>query len=232
MTKGADLYRLQCLDSESDEKQRRLAEVEAALGESDALRQARRALEKAEALARKWKLGQRDLELQIAGLADKTARFEQRLYSGAVKNPKELADLQAEVASLRRRRQQLEDDLLETMIEREEAEAGQVRAREHLEQTEALWTTEQADMEVERETLQGELAGLERARSALLPNIEAADLSTYRAVRRAKGGLAVVQLRDGACGGCGVTVSSRLEWELRQNTLTPCSNCGRMIVRT
>ncbi len=231
MTQGADLFRLQCLDSERDEKQQRLAEVEAALGESEALRHARQALENAEALVRERTLRQRDLELQIAGLADKTSRSEQRLYSGKVKNPKELEDLQAEVASLRRRRQQLEDELLETMIEREEAETERDRARAHLERTEALWKTQQIDLKAERESLHAALAELEGARSALLPGIEAAVLSAYRTLRRRKGGLAVVQLRDGACGGCGVSVSSHLEWQLRQDTLTYCDNCERIIVR-
>ena len=36
MTKGVDMYRLQCLDSERDGKRRRLFEVRTALGESEA----------------------------------------------------------------------------------------------------------------------------------------------------------------------------------------------------
>jgi len=232
MTKGADLYRLQCLDSERDTKQRRLAEVEAALGENEALRQARQALEHIQTLVKKWTLRQRDLELEIQGLSDKISRSEQRLYSGVVKNPKELVDLQAEATALRRRRQRLEDDLLEAMIGREEAEAAHDQAQEHLDETEAHWSDQQAHLAAERKTLRGELAKIEQARAGLLPGIEAGDLAVYQALRRRKGGLAVVQVRDGACGGCGVTVSSSLKWQLRQDKLAYCSNCERIIVRT
>nr|HID13182.1 hypothetical protein [Anaerolineae bacterium] len=231
MTKGADLYRLQCLDSEGEEKRRRLAEVEAALGESEALRQARQVLESAQALVQRWALRQRDLELEIQGLSDKISRSEQRLYSGVVKNPKELADLQAEVAALKRRRQKLEDDLLEAMIEREEAEAVRAQAQVHLDETQARWSAQQADLMAEQEVLQGRLAEIEQARAALLPSIEAGDLTVYQALRRRKGGLAVVQVRDGACGGCGVAISPRLEWQLRQGELVYCGNCERIIVR-
>jgi len=140
MTTGADLYRLQCLDSEGDAKRRRLAEIEAALVESEALKQARGALKGARSLIQRWALRQRDLELEIQGLSNKIARSEQRLYSGVVKNPKELADLQAEVAALKRRRQKLEDDLLEAMIEREEAETAHSQAQAHLDEIQTRWS--------------------------------------------------------------------------------------------
>jgi predicted nucleic acid-binding Zn-ribbon protein len=231
MTKGADLYHLQCLDGEGDALQRRLAEVEAALGESEALGQARQALEHAQALIQKWALRQRDLELEIQGLSNKTSRSEQRLYGGTVKNPKELADLQAEIAALRRRRQRLEDALLETMIEREETEAARAQAQEHLDRTRACWSAQQADLMAEQEMLQERLAEIEQARVKLLPSIEAGDITVYQALRRRKGGVAVVQVRDGACGGCGVTISSSLKWQLRQDKLVCCDNCERIIVR-
>lgn len=232
MTREADLYRLQCLDSEGDRKRRRLGEVEAALGESEALKQARRALGSAEALVRRWMVQQRDLELEVQGVSDRISRSEQRLYSGTVKNPKELTDLQAEVAALQRRQQKLEDDLLEAMIEGEEAETAHAQAQRHLDETQAYWSAQQAELMAEREALQGRLAEIEQARVGLLPRIEAGDLSTYQGLRRRKGGLAVVQVRDGACGGCGVAVTSGLEWQLRQEGLGYCSNCERMIVRT
>jgi predicted nucleic acid-binding Zn-ribbon protein len=231
MTKGADLYRLQGFDSEGDKKRRRLKEIEAALGESEALRQARRGVENAEKRTHSWARKQRDLDLQVQGLADKLSREEQRLYSGAIKNPKELEDLQAEVAALKRRRQQLEGDLLEAMIEREDAEAEQAEAQKHLDEEQANWSASQAELTGEREKLQEELAEIEQARAGLLPSIDAGDLAIYEGLRRRKGGAAVVELRDGTCGGCGVAVSPVLEWQLRQGKLVTCSNCERIIVR-
>lgn len=231
MTTGADLYRLQCLDSERGAKQHRLAEIEAASGESEPLRRARRTLESAQSLTKKWALRQRDLELEIQGLSNKIVRSEQRLYSGAVENPKELADLQAKITSLKKRRQKLEDDLLEAMIEREEAETARSQAQAHLDEIQTRWSAQQADLRAEREMLQARLAGIEQARAALLPNIEADDLAIYQALRRRKGGQAVVRVRDGACGGCGVAISPSLEWQLRQEKPVYCSNCERIIVR-
>lgn len=231
MTEGADLYRLQCLDSEGDKKQRRLAEVEATLKEDEALKQAHQAAESAQVLVREKAARQRDLEMEIQGLVDKTSRSEQRLYSGTVKNPKELADLQAELAALKRRRQKLEDGLLETMIEREEAEDSRTQAQAHLDETQARWSAQQADLTSEKETLQERLAEIEQARTALHPKIETGDLAAYQALRHRKGGTAVVQINDGICEGCSVAVSQSVEWKLRQGELVNCSNCERIIVR-
>lgn len=231
MSERANLYRLQCLDSEADAKQRRLKEIEAALGESVALQQARRALEEAQAQAHKWALRQRDLELETKGLADKISHSEQRLYSGAIKNPKELDDLQKEIAALRRRQKQLEDELLEAMIGREEAENAQAQAQERLAEIGARWEAEQAGLLGERETLQGRLAEIEQARAALLPEIDPGDLVIYQPLRRRKGGVAVAQALDGACSACGVALSPGLEWQLREGKLACCSNCERILVR-
>jgi hypothetical protein len=231
MTEGKDLYRLQSLDSERDSKQRRLMEIEAALGESEELKQAHQKVKSTKARVRKWTLQQRDRELESEGLSDKISRSEQKLYSGAIKNPKELTDLQAEVAALRRRQRKLEDNLLEAMIEREEAEAAHAQAQERLAQIQSQWSSRQADLLSEREALQSELAELEQAQAELLPRIESGDLATYRGLRRRKGGVAVVQVRDGACGGCGLAIPPSLEWELRQQGMGYCSNCERIVVR-
>lgn len=230
MTMGDDLQRLQRLDSEYDQKSQRLKEVEAKLGKDDVVRQARRALETARERTQKSKHRQHDLELKVAGLLDRISRSERRLYSGKVNNPKELADLQAEVTSLKRRRQRLEDDLLDAMIQREEADAAQERAEDSLAEIDARWSAQQADLKVERGELRTRLEEVEQKRAALLPGIEPSILAAYRSLREQKGDQVVVNLREGACGGCGVTLSPILEWELREGKLVYCDNCKRIIV--
>jgi predicted nucleic acid-binding Zn-ribbon protein len=230
MTTGASLYHLQRLDSEADSKQSRLAEIAAALGESKQLIQARQTRENAQARVRKWAARQRNLELEIQGLADKATRSEQRLYSGTVKNPKELEDLQAEVAALQRRQLKLEDDLLDAMIERDEAESARTLAQRQLDEIHALWSTQQADLLAEQSELQERTAEIEQERATVLPSIDANTLATYQNLRRRKGGLAVTQLNGDVCGVCGVAISPNLKWKLRQQEIVYCGNCERIIV--
>jgi hypothetical protein len=230
MGRGEELYRLQQLDSEQDAKQRRLVEIEAALGDDRALREARQSVKEAEERARRWQVRQRDLELEIESLSSRMARSEKRLYGGEVKNPKELSDLQAEIASLKRRRRKLEDTLLEAMIDREEADAALDEAVARLEEVESTWLTRQADLRAERETLQEHLEEIGRQRERVVPRIEAEILTTYERVRERKGGQAVAQIRGNACAACGVTVAPSLEWKLRQGDLVHCDTCGRILV--
>jgi predicted nucleic acid-binding Zn-ribbon protein len=231
MTAGADLYHLQDIDRDGDKKRRRLSEVEAALGESQVLHQARRAVEAAQERVRAEAVRQRDLELEVGGLADKIVQEEQRLYSGMVKNPKELEDLQTEVAALKRRRQQLEGNLLEVMIAGEEAESELAQAQSQLDKVQADWSEQQSELISERDALKVALDEIAQAREALLPRIKAGDLASYQSLRKRKSGIAVAELRDGACGACGVTITPGLEWQLRQGKLVACSNCERILVR-
>ena len=139
--------------------------------------------------------------------------------------------MQAEVASLNRRRQQLEEALLETMIELEEAQSGLTQAEEHLSAVRASWTTDQADLGNEQAALKARLAEIEQARESVLPSIDAGDLAVYQGLRPRKGGVAVVPVEAGACGGCGVGLPPSLEWQLREGHLTTCGNCERILVR-
>ena len=227
---GEELYRLQKLDSERDAKQRRLVEIERTLKDDRVLQQARQSLREAESHAQTWQTRQRDLELEIESLSGKIARSEERLYGGKVKNPKELSDLQAEVVSLKRRRQKLEDTLLEAMINREEAVAARDEAAGHLESVESTRSTEQADLKAERERLQQRIGQIEEKRASVAPRIDSRTLRDYERVREQKGGQAVAQIRSDACSACGVTVPPSVEWKLRQGELAHCDTCGRILV--
>lgn len=230
MGRGQRLYRLQQLDSERDAAERRLDEIEAELNDDRALRQARHRLEEAQERLQTWQSKQRDLELEIESLSSKTTRSKERLYGGKVTNPKELSDLEAEIASLKRRRQKLEDELLEAMINREEAQGARDEAEAHLQEVESDWSTRQADLKQERKELQQRLEEIGKMRESVVPGLGAEPLAVYERVRERKGGQAVAQIRDGVCSACGVTVPPSAEWKLREGSMIHCDTCGRILV--
>ncbi len=230
MGRGEVLYRLQQLDSEWDAGQHRLVEIETALKDDRALREARQSVQEAQKRVQTWQAKQRDLELEIESLASKMSRSEKRLYGGKVSNPKELSDLQAEIASLKRRRQKLEDRLLEAMINREEAEATRDEAEARLEEVESSRSAKVADLRAERQALRERLKEVEERRASIEPRLDARTLATYERVREQKGGQAVAQIRHDACSACGVTVPPSAEWKLRQGELIHCDTCGRILI--
>jgi predicted nucleic acid-binding Zn-ribbon protein len=230
MDRAANLYELQRLDNEEEKVRDRLAEVEASLGEPTTLKQARQKVQKTAETIRRWNTRQHDLELQTSDLKQKISDSERQLYSGNIRNPKELSDRQAEVASLKRRLEQTEEKLLEAMIEREGAEAAHEQARDRLQEVESSWEAAQKDLLTEQAELRARLAEIGEAREALLPSIAADDRKTYRQLRGTKGPSAVVLVQGQTCTGCWMEIPQAL---LRRDTrggLRFCENCGRILL--
>ena len=230
MHRTEQLYNLQCTDSEFDKLARRLRQVEASLSETEELRQARLDLQAAEQALGRRQIKLRDLELENAGLADKLKANEQRLYGGTVKNPKELTGLQDENASLKRRKGQLEDVILEVMIEVEDTQERVHDARQHLTHVEERWRAEQERLAAERAELQDNLRALGERRQALRAAISPDDLDIYDDLRQRKGGQATALLKEDTCQGCQVSLPSSKAQQVRQGeVLVFCGNCGRIL---
>jgi hypothetical protein len=224
------LYRLQTVDLEIDNGKRRLEEVEAGLGESEELRQARRTLQEAEEELNRWRITLRDLELETRSLTAKITSVEERLYSGRVKNPKELANLQNEVSYLKRRRSELEDRQLEAMVEVDEHETEADSKKAGLAQIEAEWDQIQEQLTEERSELEERLAYLKKERVEVEEMIGADDLALYEELRSRKGGQAVALLKGGVCQACRVTLPTSQARQARSgDSPSFCSSCQRIL---
>jgi predicted nucleic acid-binding Zn-ribbon protein len=231
MARGELLHKLQHLDTALDDSHRRVSEIQAALGETDALGQAREALVAAEAEHRKWMARAHELELEIESLSNKVNSSENRLYSGSVSNPKELSDIQDEVVSLKRRRGDLEDELLEAMVYGEDAGAELEASRTNLAEIETNWQTNQTALKEELGDLEERLSSIHREREQLRLTIPADELALYDKARSRYGSIAVTTLRDGVCGYCAVAPSSTKLGRLRSGReLLQCGNCGRILL--
>jgi predicted nucleic acid-binding Zn-ribbon protein len=231
MTRGEPLYQLQQLDLELEAGQRRVSEIQASLVETEALRQARQAQASAEQAHKNWTAQVRDLDLEMASLNNKIATSERRLYSGVISNPKELGDLQEEVASLKRRREALEDELLEAMVYGEEAEVTSQACHAALLEVEAVWQADQATLRDELAELAVRLEQAQEERTRLRSTIAVDDLKLYDYIRDRYGPVAVATMRDGVCSFCAVTPSStKLKHIQSGRELLQCSNCGKILL--
>jgi hypothetical protein len=223
------LYELQQVDQAIDAKSRRLEAIAAQLKESETLKQARSRLEQLQQRVTRIERTQLEQELELRGLADKLKAEERRLYSGRVKNPKELAGLQKEVRYLKRRHKEMEEQLLETMVAREEIQAQLDEAAAALDRLEAEWEAHQATLLDEQRQLQDELSDLTRRREELVARVGRAALDSYDHLRRTKG-IAVAPVQGGLCGGCQVALSAVDQQRARGEDLAYCGNCGRILV--
>jgi predicted nucleic acid-binding Zn-ribbon protein len=230
MSRTQLLYELQQVDIRVESTSQRLREIAASLGESADLKRARKMAAEGEAHFAKCRARMRDLELEVNGLSEKIKADEQRLYSGRVTNPKELASLQEEVASLKRWRDKKEEDLLEAMVSAEEAEAAMAEARAILTQVSEAWRAAQGSLADEQTRLQTRLGELDEQSKSLMAAIGPEDVATYQRLRQRKAGRAVATVKDGICQGCRMNPpSSQVQHARMGKELVFCNNCGRIL---
>jgi uncharacterized protein len=169
---------------------------------------------------------QSKLETEITQIDDKVKHEQSRLYSGEVSNPKELANIQAELDALRRRKAHLEDQELEVMERREtiEKEHGDVAtAMTGLESRIADATSRRDAASVE---IEHELARLGEERAQLVPTIHPEVLELYEDIRARRGGVAVGALEDGTCRACGLPLSPMQRDEIRSSGARTAAGCS------
>jgi len=229
MTHIHQLFQLQKLDTEIDEKKKRLGEVLKAQKEPVALLAARKRAETAAVELQKWQTQHSDLTLEISSLTTKAKTSEDRLYSGKVTNPKELADLQQEIEALERRKAVLEDALVEALVMVEEAQTEKTAADSELETAVAQWENQNTHLKTEQNELALSLHKLMQTRKTKAAAIDAASLQEYDELRQQRHGLAVVGLRVNMCLGCQTTVSSNKVKEVNEGRKVYCGGCGRLL---
>jgi predicted nucleic acid-binding Zn-ribbon protein len=229
MSQAQQLYRLQQIDTETRQRKQRLAEVIHLQRETEELLAGRQRASIAENELQTWQTRQNDLDLELGSLNNETRRTEQRLYSGNVKNPKELEDLQNKVQALGRRRGVLEDEILEAMIMIEDAQAELETAAESLAEIQAGWEKVQANLKLEQNELALRLHELMGVRQEQLPLIEKQLLADYEQLKKRKSGVAVASLVDNRCSGCHLTVSANKVKRAEQGEIVTCGGCWRIL---
>lgn len=232
MTRAQKLLRLQELEDDLREKMALYKKVQAAMGDSPALREAAEAAATTEAQLAEERAAQSRLEDELRQLDAKLKRESGRLYDGSVQSHRDVENLQREVESLQRRRGDLDEQALRGMDRVEKARRAFEGARDALTVAEQRWDEEKGDLGAREQKLKRYISARRREREAALAEIAAADLTFFRSVQERKGSRAVAALRDSVCTGCGVNVSAAKVAQVRaSDDLIPCGNCGRILAR-
>ncbi|HEY8302527.1 MAG TPA: C4-type zinc ribbon domain-containing protein [Jatrophihabitans sp.] len=177
---------------------------------------------------------QRRLENEVDAVRTRTARDEQRMQSGGLP-AKEIEGLQHEVATLARRQSNLEDDLLEVMEQREQADA----ALSELATQRTVVDGERGELTAARDAAFAEIDSAVAARTgerAMIANELPADLlALYERAREHGGGVGAAMLRQRRCEGCRIELSGSELSAVRTaapDDVVRCENCRRILVRT
>jgi len=230
MSAALGLYRLQQVDTQMDQIQSRLKTILETLENDLELRAAKEALVSAENLHKRADNALKQSEAEVEKQSIKIEQTESSLYSGSVKNPKELQDLQMDVASLKKYLGTLEERELEAMIQAEESEKELGSAKEKLAGVQASLKEQNIDLTNESEVLNKDMERLEAERKAVTGTLDEQSLKTYEGLRQHKRGVAVAIISEDACSACGTTLTASQQQSVRSSSnLYYCPTCGRIV---
>ena len=176
----------------------------------------------------------RTSEREADDIKRRQAKDQARLDAGNVSSPRELEQLQHEIATLQAKLDDVETDELEAMEELDTAQERADSVRSDLEevtverqQREAELASARAEIEVEREALTAD-------RGEVLADLDDALVARYERARAQHGGVGVGALRHGQCEGCRLSLTPADLARVRAappEELLFCEECGRLLVR-
>ncbi|MDI3405936.1 C4-type zinc ribbon domain-containing protein [Streptomyces sp. B-S-A6] len=165
----------------------------------------------------------------------RAVRDQQRLDSGAVTSPKDLENLQREIASLAKRQGDLEDVVLEVMERRESAQERVGELTERVSSVQAKIDDATARRDAAFEEIDGEAATVTKEREVVAGSVPADLLKLYDKLREKEGGVGAARLYQRRCEGCRLELNITELNEVRAaapDAVVRCENCRRILVRT
>jgi predicted nucleic acid-binding Zn-ribbon protein len=230
MSAALGLLRLQQIDSQLSQIHGRLEKIRDTLENDAELAAARESVERSQARQYESERARRSAEAEAKAQQVKIQQAESSLYGGAVHNPKELQELQADVASLKKHLAAIEDQELESMVSLEAAQQTLVVEKERVEQVQARFDQEHGKLLAEQSDLLRYEADLEAERKAAVSAVAPRLLETYDDLRRTRRGVAVAEVAENACGACGTVLTAALQQNARHAAqLIYCPSCGRIL---
>ena len=230
MNRTVPLYNLQLIDSALASRVARMREIDGSMADSPELVAAYSAHVAADTLHTSAQSTLKKLAHEAEESTTRLRSQEARLYSGSIKNPKELSQVQEEVEHLKLRRKQQEDGVIDAMLAAEEAESAVQARSSELEGVSEAWQRFKDGLVEEKETLMGQAKVLQVKRQRAITELPWTDLQVYERLRRTKAGLAVAEVRAGLCAGCHVAVPAHvLRLARSSDDLVTCPTCARII---
>jgi uncharacterized protein len=230
MNIGFQLYQLQEIDSTLDNSNKRISEIDALLTNNDGIKKAQANLDKTKNQFVHDTNAFNELNDDIQRKKIKISQSEASLYSGKVKNPKELEDLQLEISSLKNTIKKLDDTLLEKLLRVDQSEKKLNQCKDALKNENSEFATQSALLRGEKSSLLDTIKVNNGKRLSLWAAIDTNSQNLYEKLRSNKNGLAVAKLDDGTCGACGSGLTASQIQEARSAAkLFICPSCRRII---
>jgi len=228
MSIARDLFQLQETELALEANEQAQAKISSQLGESQEVNKARAKLAAEQKHIEELGKQQKSAEWEIDDLTTKIKAIEKKLYDGKIFNAKELSNLQTEAEDFKKRRSGFEDKVLDLMEQTEASRKNLDAINREITRLVAQWQSQQKQLAGELEQLKANHAALDSKKQALIPQINANVVETYRELRKRKG-TAVARIEQGTCLGCRITLPNSDLQQAKGGGMVKCSSCSRIL---
>ncbi len=227
----AALYALQKLDSGIDALIRQFAALDKGATEKAEYDAANAAYKELDHALHGTSGMLKDTELEQKAVEEKRAEVEKKLYSGTVRNPKELQAMQEEVEMLARQRGRLDEKIILLLDEIEGAKHNHAVAKKALSVAKASLKAKLSAAQAARDDMSAQAQRLDAHRQHALKGVSEELKERYDKLRKANQGIGIAPVQDGnTCGGCRMGLPSQVVSRVRLGKdFETCPNCGRML---
>ena len=222
------LNRLQDFDLEIESTDKLSALALAKLSENEELRRAKAMLDKSRSELDGLLKLQKEADWSISDITGKMTVAKESLYSGRVRNPKELASLQQELDSFKKQRDPLEEAAMGYMEKIESAQKCLKTFEDDLKSLESRLGEEHKSLHLRIEEFNAKLASLQEDRKKILSTIPPEEVRFYLEIKTRRG-IAVSKIDKGTCGRCRISLSSAELQKARSGKMAQCSSCSRIL---
>lgn len=233
MTEIQLLLELQHLDMQRQRLERALAELPVQKEIDDleaALAALRASLADTNAGLARTRKEQKEAEWSLKETVTAIETISRKLYGGMVTNPREIEGMQGKLKMLEASKARLEDRIIGQMEEIEALESQAKTLGEEIGQAASKLERLKNMRDAKVSEIESEISDIAKERDALAAKISAGVLARYEQLAKDKGGLAVVPVRDGICGGCHVVLPTFLVARAKPNDqVVRCESCGRIL---
>ena len=230
MTIAQQLYDLLGVDAELDRCRSTIASIDETLADDKTLRDRRRAVEMGRAVLSRQETERRDIELSVGSSQEKGKQLEEKLYDGSVRNSRELEGMNTELNLLKENQRRQEEGLLRALEAIEETERKLGRIEGGLREMEETREQQRVDLGGKRAQLEAEIEALQARRSSMASQVSPDHLRLYDRMRVARQGHAVSRVERGVCGGCRISLPSRVVQQARTSQRpVQCPSCSRIL---
>jgi predicted nucleic acid-binding Zn-ribbon protein len=172
-------------------------------------------------------------EDESAALTGKIDAEQAKMMSGEVTNPKEVANLSRELASLQRQKDKLDNDTLDLMEKREKASQQRDKVDAAIAEAHRREEGLVRDYQSRGGEVSAEVGRLEAERKLVAAALDAALLDQYEKLREQKHGIGLGVLHDQTCSACRMELPSDKVNVLKAGPpVAVCPACHRLLVVT